>query len=258
MKKLLPIVLCAIIFTTGCTNSNNTESITNSNIESNIQTSDVESSTSQEELILDNYFAVSIKDNVLDKFNLINDEYSFEQYVTNNIMSINIDNNTYTIKQTKFSDVINNLKSYITDEESLQYINNSTSTIANGKFYVCVNITNALSVILRFNTDDVTQTIKDYVLYSFTVDYNVSAAKNGDTLTDNFECVFPLTMTKDIWESKISSNVNFDDTNVNLYYTYHNPDKSTINEVTINGYTIQTAFDRTTGYLMNLTYEVNS
>lgn len=254
MKKNLMIILCTIVlFITGCTNTNNEISST---IEGSSQT---ESNNSQEEIFeLSDYFSVDIKDNTLDKFNAINNDYSFEQYINDNITLITIDDYQYNIKKTKFSDVIENLKKYTTDENSLKYLNNTEQTIEDGKFIIKANISNAIYFVARFNTLDNTQSIKDYTLNSFTVNYNVYESKIGDKLVDNFECVLPFTLKENIWTSKISDKIKQDNSGANSYYSYHNPVGIITDELIIKGFTIQASFDRADGYLIHFSYEVNS
>lgn len=260
MKKICMSIISIMIFLTitGCTN-NQTEN--NSNI-SSTSSQDSSSDETSSEVDINDYFTVDTEDKSLSKFMTISDSYGFEQYVKDNITSITIDDCVYNIRKTKFSDVIENLKKYVTDENSLKYLNNPglvDSSDEKQKFNIKANISNAVSVILRFTNSGKAQNINDYELYSFTISYNVHSAEAGDKVISNFECVVPLILKEDIWKSKISENVKVSDININMYYLYHNSEGFAIDENTaISGYSIQTAFDRETGYLVYFSYEVNS
>lgn len=255
MKKFLAISLCvATLFISGCSSSNKEDSSNSSNTSQTMHTTNVNNSTN----FLSSYFSNETEDSALDKFKDSND---LDKYIEDNITHISIDGHEFIIKETKFYDVANIIKPYVLDEPSngMSFIENIDNIPDREMFYVKAQLSNSTTVILRFKPTTENISAGDFVLSSFTVIHDVYAADPKDKLANNISCIVPLTVKEDTWKSKINDKVSCDSSGVNIYYLYHDTiGFTTTDDVKIGAYSIQTAFDREYGYLVYLSYEVNS
>lgn len=260
MKKLIILLLSAVILLSGCAKSDETTSLDSSSTttsSSNNSQDDNIHSVIDDDKFVEKFFAVNLVESELEAFKALNTGDDYESYIANNITYFKIDNIEYRIRETKYSDMINNIKDYITDDESQKYLDYNITEPA-GRFYIRINLSKATSIIARFINDDIEQPISNYNLYSFTVVHDIYLSDIDDTLITNFKCVLPLTITEEIYKSRLPEGITYDDSWTNLDYIYNNSSGFAIGDIVVRGYSVKASFDREYGRLVHLSYEVNT